>query len=921
MKFLKLLLVIGLINGIVACSENETASTHINKAKIYTDERKFDESIIELKNAIQKSPDNNEARFMLGKLYLQQGSGFEAVKELEKAHKLKYTSAKVIPLLARAYLLVNADDDVIELNEQALQLPDEVKSQYLAYNTLANIRVQDNDSAKKSELLANDLIAMTTYSHLASAYILLSENKPEAAKAKVKMSLDISPKNPESIMLLGQINTALGLFSEASENYLEYSDLQPKSSMIILLLTDSSLKEKNYENAEKYADIILSNIPNQPFAHYAKSFARFEVQDYEKASKHAEKAESSGLNMPHLKLIAGASAYYLRNFEQSYHHLSAIIKYLPAEHPALKMYAISQLQLGLISDISETLENFNVANKEDIKFLSTLSLQLAEIGALDDAKKLAEKVTSQQPENAEENVRTGILKMMLNDPSGLTDLENAMSLKPDFLSAELALVSAALQVNDFDKAIEISKDWQTKYPEKPGAFNVLAMVYLKQGKLDLAKTVLNKSLSLLAENQFAITHLINIALKRNDIPEATRLSKLGLGYFPEGEKMLKLHYAASRGDIEKRDLASEKIRKIYRAKTDNLTLGLLYAEVLLDQSKYKQALTILESFKTSIHSPNRLWQLKLFALRNIDEGKSTTTVLETWMKTNPYAPEPALLLIDYYLRDKNLASALRIVNKALKNGNKNNVMLKVSKMQILLDKAELEEVKSFYPEFTRNNMHEKIVQGINGRIYLLEKNYKQAIPLLATFYANFPSRQNILLLAIAQKNDRKVNEAIVSLKTYLETNDSDTQVRSLLANMYLENEPEKAIPLYEKMLKDKPKDVVFLNNLAWLSLENNHLELALKYSAEAIKLAPKHPSVLDTRGMVLLKAGEKTIALKALTSAYKFSKGSDVNITLNYAEVLISNEKNKDALTILNKLNSNDSKQEQRKKSLITLAN
>ena len=218
-------------------------------------------------------------------------------------------------------------------------------------------------------------------------------------------------------------------------------------------------------------------------------------------------------------------------------------------------------------------------------------------------------------------------------------------------------------------------------------------------------------------------------------------------------------------------------------------------------------------------------------------------------------------------------------------------------------------------------MHEKIVQGINGRIYLLEKNYKQAIPLLATFYANFPSRQNILLLAIAQKNDRKVNEAIVSLKTYLETNDSDTQVRSLLANMYLENEPEKAIPLYEKMLKDKPKDVVFLNNLAWLSLENNHLELALKYSAEAIKLAPKHPSVLDTRGMVLLKAGEKTIALKALTSAYKFSKGSDVNITLNYAEVLISNEKNKDALTILNKLNSNDFKQEQRKKSLITLAN
>jgi len=409
-------------------------------------------------------------------------------------------------------------------------------------------------------------------------------------------------------------------------------------------------------------------------------------------------------------------------------------------------------------------------------------------------------------------------------------------------------------------------------------------------------------------------------MKQNDIAEATRLSKLGLGYFPDNEKMLKQHYAVSRSDIDKRGGASEKIRTIFESNSSNLTFGLLYTEILLDQNKYKQALTILDSFKTSIHSPDRLWQLKVFALRNINEGKGTTAVLEAWMKTNPYAAEPALLLINYSLRDKNVDSALRIANKALKDGNKNNVMLKIAKMQLLLDTSAIEEVKSFYPEFTSNNMNDKVIQGINGRIYLLERKYKEAMPLLKAFYDNFPSSQNIILLAIAQKNNQKSDEAITALQTYLEKNESNTQVQSLLANLYLEKEPEKAIPLYEKMLQDKPNDVVFLNNLAWLSLENNHLELALKYSAEAVKLAPKHPNVLDTRGMVLLKAGEKEIALKALISAYTLSKGRDVSIALNYAEVLISNNKNKEALTVLKRLNSIDSKQKHRKKSLIVLA-
>jgi len=920
MKWLSILVCCSVLMTVGGCSKNETANAHINKANTFINEKKIDEGIIELKNAIKKAPKNKEARFLIGKLYLQQGSGFEAIKELEKAHELKYTSSKVIPLLARAYLIVKSDEDVIALNEEALKLPDEVKSQYLAYNTLANIRTQDNETAKKSELLSNQLTTTTTYSYLASAYILLSENSLEAAKTKVNMSLELSPENPDSIMLLGQINTALGLYSEASDNYLKYAELQPKSSLIVLLLADSALKEKDYDSAEKYADVILKKIPNQPFAHYIKSVARFEVQDYEAASTHAEQAELYGFNSPQLKLVAGASSYFLGSFEQSYHHFNSIIKYLPAEHPAMKMFAISQLQLGLVGDIADTLSDFTATNVQDEKFLSSLSIQLAEIGAIDDAKLLAEKVTSKQSDNAEENIRTGILKLMLNDPSGMTNLQNALTLKPDMLSAELALVSAAIQVNDFAKALEISKKWQEKYPEKPAAFNVLATIYLKQGKLDLAKTNLNKSLDLLTENYFAISNLMKIALIKNEIAEATRLSELGVSLFPEDEKMLKQYYIVARGDDEKKALASAKIKALFESKSDNLKLGLLYAEILIDEKNYKEALTIVDSFEASIRSPSKLWRLKVIAHRNINEGIGLPTVIEQWAKTNPYALEPVILLVDQHMRKREADSALRTIDKALKGNQKNNIMLKVAKMQILLDSRKLQEAKDFYPEFSGNEMNEKVIQGVDGRIFLLEKNYIKAVPLLKSLYGNVSSSQNIILLAIAQKGAQQDKEAITSLEVFLEKNTTDTKVRSLLANYYLEKESEKAIPLYEDMLITRPDNVIFLNNLAWLNLENGNLEFALQYSEKAAELAPKHPNVIDTRGMVLLKSGDKVGAWKTLLKAYHLSKKKDISITFNYAEALIVNDQNEEAISILERIIPNNDKDRERKLFLMDLA-
>ena len=165
--------------------------------------------------------------------------------------------------------------------------------------------------------------------------------------------------------------------------------LQPNSNKVQLFIADALLKNGQYPEAEAIADTILAKIPTQPFLQYIKAMARFEVKDYKAASHFSGLSQASGFNSFSLKLVAGASAFYLKNYEQCHLHLSEAIKYLPDDHAARKMLAISQLQLGLIEDISETLGDYKSSDENNTQFLAALSYELMELGAYEKAKELA----------------------------------------------------------------------------------------------------------------------------------------------------------------------------------------------------------------------------------------------------------------------------------------------------------------------------------------------------------------------------------------------------------------------------------------------------------------------------------------------------------------------------------------------------
>jgi putative PEP-CTERM system TPR-repeat lipoprotein len=244
MKFVKASLYLSIALAVTACSKQVSVEAHLENAKSYLSQNKVNESIIELKNAIRADSKNGEARFLLGQIYLNLGDGAAAVKELERSQQYAYAVNKVLPLLARAYILTNSDADVLALSTAAKDLVAEEQNQYLAYQTLAALRSEQPKLAKKSVELAQSISEQSLYSMLASAYFQLSEKNYDEVKTLISRILTIDAKQVDAFMLQGQVSMVTKDYQQAALSFLEYLNLQPRSGIVQLLLADALVRAR-----------------------------------------------------------------------------------------------------------------------------------------------------------------------------------------------------------------------------------------------------------------------------------------------------------------------------------------------------------------------------------------------------------------------------------------------------------------------------------------------------------------------------------------------------------------------------------------------------------------------------------------------------------------------------------------------------
>merc|ERR1711970_598500 len=109
---------------------------------------------------------------------------------------------------------------------------------------------------------------------------------------------------------------------------------------------------------------------------------------------------------------------------------SAIITTLPEEHFARRLYTSIQLKLGYTQDGIDTLNTMTSLGQDDLIYIVETSRLLVQKNELSEAKRLLNKIDSQEIADASMLKNIGLLKLLTGD-GGVSELERNLNASID----------------------------------------------------------------------------------------------------------------------------------------------------------------------------------------------------------------------------------------------------------------------------------------------------------------------------------------------------------------------------------------------------------------------------------------------------------------------------------------------------------
>lgn len=278
--------------------------------------------------------------------------------------------------------------------------------------------------------------------------------------------------------------------------------------------------------------------------------------------------------------------------------------------------------------------------------------------------------------------------------------------------------------------------------------------------------------------------------------------------------------------------------------------------------------------------------------------------------------------------DKQIYQAL--ISKDLDVENKVGVLTDYIK-QLLAERDSSQRIDNLFKVLITQHPHESEIHKLYSRYYATLQDYEKAAEQMEYVTDIDPSNAenwNLLIMfnliaedypkaidaaqkaleynpdsielyqsiAPAYFQMKEYGKAIATYRKALQIADStDYMLRSSLtcgmADAYSElNDTTQAYDCYEEALQLFPDNDLALNNFAYfLAVRNMELDRAERLSAEAVRISPESPTVLDTYAWVFFRKKEYSLALAYIEKAVKNCKEENAEILEHYGDILFMN--------------------------------
>ncbi|MCG8359128.1 MAG: PEP-CTERM system TPR-repeat protein PrsT [Kiloniellales bacterium] len=851
-RLVPLIFVIFAFGALAACDEIGSGSGEqsLKRAEEFQAAGDFQSSLIEVKSALQKEPNNGQARLLLGEIYLELNDVLSAEKELFRARDLEVEPELMVGPLGRLWLMQEKYDEIlteISIDEgSSAELKARVSA--LRGRAHAGLAIVNGDPEELTAAERAYTRALTFEPESATAIVglgrvAMSRDRLDEAQDYLTRAIDLAPDDLDVITFQGEVADEQMQYDLAETAFQKLVDRQPYNPIARLALARAMIGGGKHNDALQHVELVLRDFADSPVGNYYRALIAYQDQNHDLARLHADRVlEIQPADTPSL-LIAGAASYSLGRYEQALRYLNALIERVPSHQTGLRILAATRLKLGEFDAAISNLVPVTNETTGDAQLFAAVGSAAVLRGDFQSGHGLFERAVALEPDNIAARMNLGLTRIGLGDAEqGLADLERAFNLDHTNVLAATHLFNAYYQQKNYDAAIEVARKLQEALPESTQGFNLAGVAYAGKGDNAAAEALFRKAFEVKPGDPDTAANLAVLALRNEDLDEVRRLYREALDHNP-GHLPTILRFA----DIEARTGRVEQVISLLEEAVeynpDSVEPRLALGRIYLNRNEPEPALTALEGapqqFRTSANFLLMIGQAQLMTGR---PAKAIDTI-ERLVRTAPESVEARVLLAQSLTLLGRRERAREELETALEIDPEHRRARFEFAQHLTLD-GEFEEAADLLAELKEELPDSSLIPELEGQIALAQSRPEDAVALYEVAF-----------------EQREAGPVLVRLVDALFRVDRDDEGRKLVADWL------------EKFPGDLATKLAFARILAREG-ELDEADMALQ---ELSEIEPDSSIIAELQGDIALGQGRFDDAVALLSKAFE---GRKINFLL-----------------------------------------
>lgn len=866
----------------------------------YLEQGELRAAVIQLKNAVRADPADGELRHALAKAYLRLGDPLSAEKELQAARQRGVPEQRLGADLAQAHVMAGRYRQALD-GPSVKDLPAAEEGALRLWRGYALFALGKAEEGATELRRAAELRPDDARPHIGLARMLAQGGDLAAAGAAAEKAVALAgaaEERAEALGIAGELLRRSGDDEAALARFAEAIAADPNAAIARLGRAALMVDRDRLDEAEDDLRRVREASPGSAIA--AHLLAIVAVKREQPAVALELLSSPVVANHPPSQFLLASLHFDRRELQQAD---AALARYVRLAGRDLR----SQLLLGrvllaqrapqrAVAVLTEAAE----AAPDDPRLLALLAAAHAQAGDGAAAGRALDRAAAAAPDDPRLRTRLALQRLWIGEPGdAASDLAALRDSGPPSTETLILIALANLKAGDHEAAMAAVRELETALPDSPVPAQIAGGVHLQRGDAAAARRSFEAALA--RDPGFSAARLQLAALDRAE------------GRPAEAERAY---------------------RRVLESEADNLAALLALADLRLAAGRAEEAVALIERARVT-HPKASAPRLRLIDL-HLRRGEAQKAVAEAHAlareapeeaaaaealgRAQWAAGERASALASFrraaVLAPESAAMQLRLA-KALRVAGQLDAAAAAAASATRLDDALIaawaerveiavaagrrddalrlaEEWRERHPEMAAGDL-------LVGDVLMHLGRAGEAAEAYAAALAKQPSTGAAVRHAQASFIAGRREEALASLEQRLTEHPDETPARRALAGLYLQAGAEdQALGQYERLLATGGEDPVVLNNLAWLYGRRGD-QRAIPYAERAHAIAPQAPTIADTLGILLVRAGQVERGLRLLREAQAAAPGMPA-IRTHLAEALLAAGKADEGRALLDEL-------------------